>query len=1042
MARAPAIGLAERALRNQFLTPLTHHGVEGQDRVFTVSDDDGNQGKVRVRRVSGDRCRVLPYRQAQRNPERPVPDYALGEPEILEKATVRSWLPWRVYAGGGKHTSSGTRRVTASPRGYWSYGHGYSIPAGAIEFGREARLPNRLAVHIFSRVSAPRLLRGNRQTHVWDVVALLPDHLRPEGLPAKHWKRSEESLEEAIRAAEDWFTQTASALELMKQVAKGSTTVDMVLRRFPHKFHSEGNDTIEVSWSIDEGKAKGNSSFRPPANKERIPPKHKIEEYIEKVSKLDTWIPILTWTGKRPGRQGKVERVFKRYEVEVGEVTYRFFYLHGSQLWFLTASGLRHERSWRRGPAIAQTETLEDMVRFLEGYLPEHHPIWSMQAAAKKAKKKGAKKNPKGPGDYAAPGWISSETVAAILSKTWVPLKLSRHADQRSWRQSSFWVDAGGINYSVRYLHGRRKWVLRPTPMPEWVSFGRPLALTDTMEEMVEFLEDYLPTYHPVWSMRAAAAAGMSKEVEQAEENPKPEVVQSWIPWDIGRRRFMSYSAKGKDRGDVAPRRGLLQGLVSLPVYLPSYADPLDRQHELEVDHPGGGFKIWTTNQTDGSLQREGQERRYSLYYNAVLQHIGLSLEEVVRVAEKMVAEDNWRWAMKQAAEQEVYTLSYPNNQIGPSVQVTRKAKKNPRRGRMREQPYYTVLWEHSRGQRGDLMGLPGAGEVTIYRYPDSYTGRMEPLSHTMARVGKLIRQLEIVGGVKRSKIMVLDRQGQEQPLDGFIRSYNKVYDEGYLIRGNPYRSAVIAMPTSAQLAMLNGPKLYDPREWQINAQAMQIYMQSLDGRDARKLSQPQINKLVSRAFQIATGVEQKAPKPKTVKRGGRKVEVRKSEWVKKGTRTPTARTRKASKERYAGTYVGTDGKRRTLASLVLGRQCYELMLAMRRKKRATTDFYRVVPEVTTCGILYFVWPLPPGANLPGPAQTDYQAAAAVAADLNQRANPYKTGEWWQSGKRRYTKNELSYWLPPEKAFDANFDAKAFDAKMKRPWGGRRRSTA
>ena len=768
MARAPAIGLAKRALRNQFLTPLTHHGVEGQDRVFTVSDDDGNQGKVRVRRVRGDRCQVLPYGQAQRNPERPVPDYALGEPEILEKATVRSWLPWRIRVKHGSgRVESGSKRVTVkTSTGFWQTRIGEYGSIMAV--GHPVVIESDLSV----RISA----RGGgfvQETHVWDVTAYWSGYVSQGSARARRVKPKDKkagwegykSLEEAIRAAEDWFAETAPALWVMKQAAKGKTTkVDVVLRRFPSRVYG-GNDTIEVSWSIDEEKAKRNGSFE---RIHKLPPRQNFEEYIKKVKELDTWIPILTCRGRgyEDTDKGKVAQVFKRYEVDTGAVLYRFYYLEGRKLWILTASP---RPDWiASGHPVAQTETLEDMVRFLEGYLPEYHPIWSMQAAAKKSKKKGAKKN------------------------------------------------------------------------------------------------------------------------------PKPEVVQSWLPWETGRGLALGLVYLGE------------VGRVQDPAYFEIWA--LEGMYELSVK--------WLT------LAQEQVIGTFS------------SLEDAIRAAENEVAERDPLWAMRHAAKQEVYNVSYPNNRIGPSVQVTRKAEKNP------------------------------------------------------------------------------------------------------------YRSAVIAMPTSAQLAMLNGPKLYDPREWQINAQALQIYMQSLDGRDSRKLSQSQINKLVSRAFQIATGVEQKAPRPKTVKRGGRKVEVRKSEWVKKGTRTPTARTRKASKERYAGTYVGTDGKQRTLTDLVLGRQWYELMLAMRRKERATTDFYRVVPEVTTCGILYFVWPLPPGADLPGPAQMDYQAAADVAADLNRRANPYKTREWWQSGKNQYTKNELSYWLPPEEAFDANFDAKAFDAKMKRPWGGRRRSTA
>jgi hypothetical protein len=137
----------------------------------------------------------------------------------------------------------------------------------------------------------------------------------------------------------------------------------------------------------------------------------------------------------------------------------------------------------------------------------------------------------------------------------------------------------------------------------------------------------------------------------------------------------------------------------------------------------------------------------------------------------------------------------------------------------------------------------------------------------------------------------------------------------------------------------------------------------------------------------------------------------------------PTKRAIDASKARYAGTYVGSDGKRRTLKDLVVDRQAYELMLAMRRKKRASTEFYRLTQEpVKGRGLCYFIWPLPPGCVVPGPGIQDLAWAQEMLTHHNATANPYKTGEWWMPTRKRYTAANLQEWLPPATVFTSTYD--------------------
>jgi hypothetical protein len=212
--------------------------------------------------------------------------------------------------------------------------------------------------------------------------------------------------------------------------------------------------------------------------------------------------------------------------------------------------------------------------------------------------------------------------------------------------------------------------------------------------------------------------------------------------------------------------------------------------------------------------------------------------------------------------------------------------------------------------------------------------------------------------------------------------------------RQNPgYRSAVISKPSAAQLggnpARRNPGVLsdYDPREEQMRAQTAKIFRTKVEkGEDPRAAA--------SSAFAIATGQGQRYG------------------WYYPGTRTPTPRAAKASQQRYDGTYVGSDRKRRTLDDLIRNRQTYEKILGLTRQ----SGFYRVTEEPTREGKRYFVWPMPPGERTPGPAATARRIAETQAERLNRTADPRDTGRW-PGELGGYTKAELSYWLPPAETF-------------------------
>lgn len=186
--------------------------------------------------------------------------------------------------------------------------------------------------------------------------------------------------------------------------------------------------------------------------------------------------------------------------------------------------------------------------------------------------------------------------------------------------------------------------------------------------------------------------------------------------------------------------------------------------------------------------------------------------------------------------------------------------------------------------------------------------------------------------------------------------------------------------------------KPFDPRDFQIQAQVARIFTDSLRPDDTKADLQVKAN----RAWAI------------TVRR------AQEYGFFLPGTKTPTPKTAMASKLRYAGKYVGSDKKVRDLTDLVNSRQAYETMLGSTAKGN---EFYRATAEPTKHGMLYFIWPLPPGARIPGPASKDKKRVLEIVRHLNEMANPFRTGIWWKP-QTGYTKGELSHWLPPAGAFE------------------------
>lgn len=124
--------------------------------------------------------------------------------------------------------------------------------------------------------------------------------------------------------------------------------------------------------------------------------------------------------------------------------------------------------------------------------------------------------------------------------------------------------------------------------------------------------------------------------------------------------------------------------------------------------------------------------------------------------------------------------------------------------------------------------------------------------------------------------------------------------------------------------------------------------------------------------------------------------------FIAEGSRKGTAKAVLRSTERAQPAWAD---------KLLRNRQDYEETIALARKG----PFYRVVPERTAVGLRYFVWPMPPGAEVPGPGLTA-RLANLAAAKLNVERDPRVTGVWWTPPRLAYTPERLAHWLPPQPA--------------------------
>ena len=235
-------------------------------------------------------------------------------------------------------------------------------------------------------------------------------------------------------------------------------------------------------------------------------------------------------------------------------------------------------------------------------------------------------------------------------------------------------------------------------------------------------------------------------------------------------------------------------------------------------------------------------------------------------------------------------------------------------------------------------------------------------------------------------------------------------------VDGRPSRRhlALIAWaysPTEAKLKKYTqakrnprGSDIYDPREEQLRAQRQAIYESSLlrdepqlkfksfRNTKGKRLDQlvveegdlPWLRKyLGKKMFQIGVGVQKR----------DRRLQMD----LFDGYLVPSKKTIAESKKRYAD-----------VDKLTRNRQDYEESLALMRK----SSFYRVTKEPTRTGWKYFVWPMQPGQRIPRGFES--KKRAENVARLADRDAPTLGGRWWKPSRKKYTKQELRDWLPPE----------------------------
>lgn len=193
---------------------------------------------------------------------------------------------------------------------------------------------------------------------------------------------------------------------------------------------------------------------------------------------------------------------------------------------------------------------------------------------------------------------------------------------------------------------------------------------------------------------------------------------------------------------------------------------------------------------------------------------------------------------------------------------------------------------------------------------------------------------------------------------------------------------------------------IYDPREEQMRAQRQAIYesqvLKSLGLRynDSFRLGSKRrdlelINTVGLDSVRTLIGRSMFAMGTRVQQRTG---------FVAPRTQQFTPKTAEASKLRYSGNFD----------ELIQNRQDYEETLGIARK----SGFYRVVPEITTAGIRYFVWPMQPGQRVP----RGYESAMSAVQQTAGLNSPLDTGIW-RGPMTGYAAAELKHWLPPASAF-------------------------
>ncbi len=297
------------------------------------------------------------------------------------------------------------------------------------------------------------------------------------------------------------------------------------------------------------------------------------------------------------------------------------------------------------------------------------------------------------------------------------------------------------------------------------------------------------------------------------------------------------------------------------------------------------------------------------------------------------------------------------------------------------------------------LDSLLGVGEFPLHDL--KYMGYYAKASPSEPRLGATSPShiFQVTGDRPDQKYMIgVDRQEKVKVLKRFAAYPKKIGD---ISDGVPtvYFTGEWVDPAKRNP---RGSDIYDPREEQLRAQRQAIYESSLlrdepqlrfksfRNSKGERLDQhvieegdfPWLQKYIGKKmFRIGVGVQKR---DRRLKR-------------KDGYLSLTAKTIRESKKRYAD-----------VDKLVRNRQDYEESLALMRK----SSFYRVTKEPTRDGWVYFVWPMQPGQRIPKGFSS--KKRAENVANLANRDAPTVGGAWWKPSRKKYTKQELRDWLPPE----------------------------